>query len=192
MEVYLIRHTPTVAQEGVCYGQSDLELQHPFLPAFEQIKKATPSEEFIIFSSPLKRCAELAQYLAGEQTIQTDNRLMEIDFGQWENLAWNDIKKETLDSWMEDFVHIGPPGGENFIRFYERVSNFIQELISTQEKNAKVLIVTHAGVIRCFMCYLLNIPLVDAFKTPAAFGSITKMELYNDHSWNKLVYLNKL
>ena len=52
---------------------------------------------------------------------------------------------------MEDFVNVAPTNGESFNQMYLRVSNFI-EMLRNKDFN-DVLIVSHSGVIMCFLAY---------------------------------------
>ena len=53
MEIYLVRHTETVCEKGICYGQSDVDIAAPFDEIFNRIISELPSQA-LIFSSPLK------------------------------------------------------------------------------------------------------------------------------------------
>lgn len=174
MEVYLIRHIETVCEKGICYGQADVAIQEPFEHLFQEIRDQLPSEEMKVISSPLKRCTVLADFLSNEK-IEKDKRLIEMDFGNWELKNWNDIPQEELNPWMKDFVSVQVPNGESFEILYERVLSFIEDLRIQQHK--KVAIVTHAGVIRSFLCYQQNLPLKEAFQNKVTFGQIIKIIL---------------
>lgn len=174
MEVYLIRHTETVSEKGICYGQANVAIQEPFEHLFQEIKDQLPSEEMKVISSPLKRCTVLADFLS-KGTIEQDNRLMEMHFGNWELENWNDIPQQELNPWMEDFVSVQVPNGESFEILYERVLSFIDDL--KKQSHEKVAIVTHAGVIRSFLCYQQNLPLKEAFQNKVTFGQIIKILL---------------
>ena len=174
MEVYLIRHTETVSEKGICYGQADVTLLTPFEEQFQSIKQELGNEEMVFYSSPLQRCLQLAAYLT-KDTIEVDKRLMEMHFGNWELQPWNDIPNEELNPWMEDFVSVQVPNGESFEILYERVLSFIEEL--KQQSHEKVAIITHAGVIRSFLCYQQNLPLKDAFQNKVNFGQIIKITI---------------
>lgn len=100
---------------------------------------------------------------------------MEINFGKWEGKKWNDINQEELQKWMEDFVNIPAPEGENLSELYLRVSGFMDILRSKDFR--KVLLITHAGVIRCLWAYLLEIPLFNIFKIPVAYGEVFAFSL---------------
>ncbi|WP_130736536.1 alpha-ribazole phosphatase [Flavobacterium sp. J27] len=175
MEVYLVRHTETVCEKGICYGQADVVLREPYLQEFEKIKQQLSLQEKIpVFSSPLKRCTLLADFLSNSD-FQTDARLMEMHFGDWELQPWDTIPKEPLNKWMQDFVSVQVPHGESFVLLYERVLSFIEDL---KKKNIKKnLIITHAGVIRSFLCYQQKLPLQDAFQNKCNFGEVFKIIL---------------
>ena len=44
MEIYLVRHTETSCEKGICYGQTDVDLSEPFESIFENIVSQLPSE----------------------------------------------------------------------------------------------------------------------------------------------------
>jgi alpha-ribazole phosphatase len=173
MEVYLVRHTETVCEKGICYGQADVEIKEPYETLFEEIKEGLPKDA-LVFSSPLQRCTRLAHYIM-EQPIKTDSRLMEMNFGSWELQNWNDIPEFELTPWMQDFVSVQVPNGESFTQLYQRVVSFINDLKPLT--NDKVILITHAGVIRSFLCYYQNLPLKDAFQNKVAFGEIIKITI---------------
>lgn len=176
MEIYLVRHTETICEKGICYGQSDLDLAEPFDTIFESIVSKLPSEA-IIFSSPLKRCVLLAKYIQNQiKTIsyQEDQRLMEMNFGDWELQTWNDINPEQLNPWMEDFVNIQVSNGESFVELHERVGDFLSSQIS-KEITTPIIIVAHAGIIRSILCHHTFLPLKDAFNNKVDFGEVIKI-----------------
>jgi alpha-ribazole phosphatase len=189
MEVFLIRHTTPAIGKGVCYGQSDIPLAESFLEEAAKLRLHLPETFNRIYSSPLKRCMELASLLSHRTEVITDPRLMELNFGEWEKKRWDDISGEALDTWMKDFVNVPAPGGENFEMVFLRTQAFYEEL--TQRKEKQVAIVCHAGVIRAFLAIVLEIPLRNAFKIPVSYASVTKLNLNTDTCYCSLEYLNK-
>ena len=178
MEIYLVRHTETVCEKGICYGQSDVDIAAPFEMIFENIVSQLPSEA-LIFTSPLKRCVTLAKYIQAKTkaiSYQEDERLMEMNFGDWELKNWNEIPPEQLNPWMEDFVNIKVQNGESFAVLHERVGDFITALISKKIKSP-IVITAHAGVIRSILCHQTSLPLKDAFQNKVDFGQVIKIEL---------------
>lgn len=177
MEIYLVRHTETICEKGICYGQSDVNIAEPFDAIFNKIISQLP-QEAIIFSSPLKRCALLAKHIQNNvKTIsyQEDDRLKEMNFGDWELKNWNEIPPEQLNPWMEDFVNIKVSNGESFFELHERVGNFLSDKLSGT--NHPIIIVAHAGIIRSILCHQTSLPLKDAFNNKVDFGEVIRIEL---------------
>jgi len=178
MEVYLVRHTETVCEKGVCYGQSNVGILEPYDIVFENILKQLPKEAKL-YSSPLQRCVILAKHIQENIKIDSiieDKRLMEMHFGDWELQSWNDIPQEILNPWMEDFVNVRVPNGESFVDLNDRVLDFFENEIP-RDLEKPLIIVAHAGVIRSILCRVNNLPLQEAFKTPLDFGAVVKIEL---------------
>ncbi|NMM28103.1 MAG: phosphoglycerate mutase [Glaciimonas sp.] len=152
MRIYLIRHPrPEVAPE-MCYGRSDLTVSvqeqattlAALLPQLQALPPATP-----IFSSPLLRCATLAQQLSaarGGAAVQFDARLAEMDFGGWEMRSWDAIARNEIDAWAADLIHYRPGGGESVLQVITRVHTFHADLARLPFESAIVL--CHAGIIR--------------------------------------------
>jgi len=169
MEVYVIRHTPVSVGKDTCYGQINVPLADTFLVDVEQYRKQLPTDFDAVFCSPLQRCKDLATELKYENTL-FDNSILEMNFGDWENKKWNDIDQDKLNHWMVDFVNVKTPNGENLVELFERVKSFFDVL--RKQPSKKVLIITHAGVIRCLWAYILDIPLQNIFKIPVGHGEI--------------------
>ena len=85
MDIYLIRHTKTDTKKGLCYGQSDVPLADSFYDEALQLQQKLPelNGDCKVFSSPLSRCLRLANRFS--DTVTTDERLLEMNFGNWEN-----------------------------------------------------------------------------------------------------------
>ena len=173
MEVYLVRHTETVCEKGICYGQSDVQILEPYLELFESIKNQIPTDA-VVYSSPLFRCTELAKYLSNK--IITDTRLMEMNFGDWEMKNWDVIPPDDFAPWMNDFVNVAVPNGESFVELYNRVNDFLEKELQNHTSKP-IVIVAHAGVIRSILCKISNLPLKEAFNNKVGFGDVIKVEL---------------
>lgn len=159
MEIYLIRHTTPDVEKGICYGQTDLELTSTFPEEAEKILKQLPRTFDKVYSSPLKRCTQLAYLI--DKDYATDNRLMELNFGDWELKKWNDIPKSEIEPWYNDWVYTPAKQGESFIQLQNRILSFFNE---TPTMN-RIAIVAHAGVIRALWSYLNNKELKDSFNS---------------------------
>lgn len=165
MELYFVRHVQPDIATGVCYGQLDV----PLLPGYEALHAEIAQQlgaADIVYSSPLQRCGKLAAELGAP--VVYDARLMELHFGEWEGLTWDEIDRRLLDIWGESYIHEGPPGGESLLELVERLREFLQELQGVE----KVVIVSHAGVIRAAMHLLDGKGLEEVMAEKINYGGI--------------------
>lgn len=150
----------------------------------------------VIYSSPLERCKQLAShfrmYNESINKIYFDDRLMELNFGDWELKEWSKLNQEQLNAWMTDYVNYKIPNGESFVELYKRVNDFIRDELVNKEPQTPAIIVTHAGVIRSFLCKVLEHPLKNAFKISVDYGSITKIILSGNDCSNSVEFANKV
>lgn len=171
MEIHLVRHTKPKNVSGICYGHLDVDLESNYIKAIQKIQLNQYYDYAL--SSPLIRCVKLIENKVDK--YETDDRLKEMNFGDWEGKNWNEIDSNDIQPWYDDFVHQPTKNGESFMDLNRRVIDLIEEL---QTKDyLKVLIVTHAGVIRIFLHYILQFPLENAFQFSIDYGSITKIQL---------------
>ena len=147
--LWLARHAKPLIEEGVCYGQLDVPADSDATAACaSQLVKILPHGTQII-SSPLQRCEQLTHVLLGlrpDLASKTDPRLMEMNFGQWEGLRWDDIGAVAIDAWVSDFCYHRPGGGESVRQFMQRVALVWDE--TALSGDGPTLWITHAGVIR--------------------------------------------
>lgn len=202
MEIYVIRHTQLQSTKGLCYGQSNIALKNTFEEEALHIaqKLMSINEKSIknitrLYTSPAIRCMHLADFIAEfiEKTkgiyLKTtiDDRLQELNFGGWEKQTWDNIYKNDnnrYEKWVNDFVNTAPPNGETLLSMYHRVSDFIQELrhdnvVNQLANNQSILMVTHAGVIRCLWALCQQHPLNHFFDLKVHYGDIYKVTIKN-------------
>ncbi len=103
-----------------------------------------------------------------------DERFMEIDLGAWEGMEMETIKSTQPDDWEmrgKNMSAFRPPGGESFSDLAHRMNQGLrkQEIISSD----KVLIVTHAGVVRTLVCKSRGISLDSLFTVESNPGHMT-------------------
>ena len=191
MDIYLIRHSAVYNPNKLCYGQSEIPLEENFTVDFDWIKDALQAQftaDTLFISSPFRRCTKLADYLS-DGYYQINNQITEINFGSWEMKPWSKIDEHEMNPWMQDFVNYRIPKGENFIDLFERVISFYEEIIQKEVKN--IILVTHAGVIRSLVSYVLDFPLENAFNLQVDYSSISKIEYDEQNKLSKVVYLNR-
>ena len=191
MNLYLVRHTTPAIAPGVCYGQSDIEVAETFAHELEAVRgKLAAVMPVAIYSSPLKRCSQLAAAIASMTgcDVQHDPRLMELHFGDWELLAWNDIPRGLVDVWADDHVMQAPPAGESFHALSLRAQDFLQE-VSANHMGQNLVVLTHAGVIRAMLAQALNMKLADSFRLQIDYGSISQITVEN--AITRVAYVNR-
>lgn len=185
MEIYLIRHTTPDVDPGICYGQTDIELQDSFNKELDVLRKKLPMVFDVTYTSPLKRCYRLAQSINTKE-LKVESRLMELDFGDWEMRSWDELYKNGVAGWMDDFVTVRPPNGESFADLAKRVGPFFDEIISRPHET--VALVTHAGVIRTMIAYAIGLPLEHAFNMILDYSKVSCIRIVEDTK--RLVFLN--
>ena len=92
MQITVVRHTSVDVPKGICYGITDVPLASTFPDELIQVRHKLGSATFdFVYSSPLIRCTTLANEIIPHQPIRTDNRLTELNFGNWEMAEWNTL-----------------------------------------------------------------------------------------------------
>lgn len=177
MKLHLIRHTSLDIEDGICYGHSDIPLATTFTDEAKSVLTKLAQSYDMVFSSPSTRCTRLAKLINAEH-YQEKSELMEMNFGDWENKKWNDINQQQLNHWMDDFVNVQAPNGENLLIMQQRVEQFISSLNKSEYK--QVAIVTHAGVIRLFWAWVMDIPLENIFRLKLDYGAVFDVQLNQD------------
>ncbi len=151
--LYLLRHGETEFNVADRYqGQRDSPLtargrdQARAHGALLETLIAAPAAWRLV-ASPLGRtmatarivCAELG---LPEDAIETDDRLKEIAFGQWEGLTPAEIQARHPEAWAARCAerwHYRRPGGESFALVAARVGAFLREV------QGDTIVVGHGG-----------------------------------------------
>lgn len=135
-----------------------------------------------IFSSPMKRAVATAreiQSVTGGHLV-IDQRLREIDYGEWEGVPRNEVLKkwpELYAQYKRDPVKHFAPAGENPKIVSERIMDFwndLQQSPATREID-RIAIVTHNTVARILLTNLSEEPLEKYRERQIDNASITKL-----------------
>lgn len=178
MNLYIIRHTKVAVESGICYGQSDVSVASTFLSEKEKVKDEIAGITFdAIFCSPLFRCKILAVNIFQKEEIVFDERLKELNFGEWELKAWDAIYNSPKGKvWMDNYQTLPTLNGESYPEMVERVLEFYSELVL--KKYINIAIFTHAGVIRILKSSIERQPIDELFTSfKPVYGSIIKFEI---------------
>lgn len=165
MRLYLIRHPQPAVAPGICYGSTDLALAADPAAQAARLRDLLPGDA-PLYSSPLARARLLAEALHPAPRI--DERLREIDFGDWEMQPWDSLDRGLLDAWAADPFDFVPPGGEAVAALRRRVVAFLAEL------SGDAVLVAHAGVIKVCAAELAGE--VDWFALRFDYGAVSLIE----------------
>jgi len=194
LKVYLLRHGETQYNaDGNRYcGRTDVWLTEKGLKqarlVFEQLKDKKIDA---VYSSPLERARHTAKLATGSETVETDTRIIEIDFGDWEGKTKDEFIAEdpaSWNDWMDD------PGtaragrtGESGKEVIARLEAFYNEMLR-KHFNGTILVVGHNGINRLYMAHKLGMNLKHYRRIVQENSSVTEFELDNngDFSLKKL------
>lgn len=182
MDLILIRHPKTVAPLGTCYGSTDLEPDPDHLAADAARLRPLIPENARIVASPLQRARLLAERLG--ENIETDARLRELGFGEWEMQRWDALPRADMDSWAANVAGHVPPGGESLRDMEARVKDWWAET----PKTGVLFAVAHGGPWRVLAANLLGLPLEKSLQFEIEWGGRSHFR-FHDHGvqlrgWN--------
>lgn len=115
----------------------------------------------------------LAEYCGYPEPV-FDDRIKEINFGDWEMQPPEKIYPPTSE-WLEDYMNIPTPNGEDFPVFYRRVAGFLDELRTKDFR--RVAVFAHCGVLLCAGLYVGMFGEKEAWNNLVGFDGIQRIEL---------------
>lgn len=178
MEVYLIRHTSVAVPKGYCYGVSDVELNESFEAEAEAVRLHLEGIDFdAVFSSPLSRAVRLANF-CGYEDAETDYRVREINFGEWEMRSFDELYRDDarFREWCEgDYINTSSPGGESFAQQMERFRLFLEE--KKAQGLSRIAVFTHGGILACGLIMTGQAEAKDALSVVPPYGSVITITL---------------
>jgi broad specificity phosphatase PhoE len=169
--MYLLRHGATannLAQPPLLQGRA----QNPQLSpqgrrqAHAAATALADREIAAVYSSPLTRAVETAEFVAKEHALETQtvDAIIEVDVGRWEGGNWKDISKDEPDAYrrfVDDPAMHGYAGGENLGQVADRVRPAF-EMLMDQHLGQAIVVVAHNVVNRVYLAGLLAIPVRNA------------------------------
>ena len=176
-KIYIIRHGQTeMNSRKVLQGRTDLPLNaEGVVQAAETAEKLNSMGICFdrVFSSPLARAIRTAELLAPGKAVETDDRLIEMDYGPFEGMDLLSPAPEVM-SFFRDFTNTpAPEGMEALDSVVSRAGSFIESLRGI---SGCILISTHAIAMKGILEYL----------TPESHGSY-----WSKHIGNCAVFLTE-
>jgi alpha-ribazole phosphatase len=176
----LVRHAePTDDARGRCYGTLDVELSprgHEQARALAAALAATPVDAVV--SSPRLRALATAEPVAAAHglRVEVDERLRELDFGDFEGRAYEEIERSEpaiFRAWMEAPTTVRFPNGESYDDLRARAVAALEDVRACCET---AVVVTHGGVIRAGLAHWLELPAHAIFRLDQRHVGVTVVE----------------
>lgn len=163
---YLLRHGETQSNRADRFsGRHHSPLTNRGIEEAKQNGRALhrlidDASDFRFVTSPLPRTQHTAR-LIGEALgrpdarLETDERLVEIDFGVWDGLTLEEIKRDYGPEWrmrLQDRWHYRIPEGESYAEVAARVGSWMNEA------HGRLIVVTHGAVERILRGLYAGLP----------------------------------
>lgn len=191
--ICLLRHGETSFNaDGNKYcGRTDIGLTEKgvsqAMGMYEKLKEYTFDA---IYSSPLQRARKTAEIVSGRASdVLVDDRLIEVDFGEWEGMRPDEFQTKDPESW-ENWLAAperfsAGRTGETAMQVISRLQSFYDELIE-RYSGKTVLIVGHNGVNRLFLASQLGMPLKNYRRLIQENSALTLLTLAKHQGCNLL------
>jgi probable phosphoglycerate mutase len=155
-----------------------LELKAELARGLKNSDLKTDLNDWYFVSSPLKRCKETMDILLHalglpDHSYDTDQRLLEISFGEWEGKSWAELRAEVPDLVQARFDNpwdVCGPQGETYTELKTRVCNWYESLPS------KTIAVTHSGpsrIVRDCVCSVKRDEILTLTSPQDSFLAVT-------------------
>ncbi|HMF04832.1 MAG TPA: histidine phosphatase family protein [Acidimicrobiia bacterium] len=172
--IAFVRHGETPPNRaGLLLGRSDAALTDHGEAQAERLAKALAGSGVErVLTSPLRRARDTAAPIAAacDRAVEVDERLIEIDYGDWEGSPFGDLEPAVVTRWRGD-GSFAPPGGESLEVVAERVASFCEEWLDDRV----VVAVSHVSPIKAAVTWTLRVPPELAWRMRLDVASITRI-----------------
>jgi alpha-ribazole phosphatase len=162
--LYIVRHGETEWNKiGRYQGITNVPLNENGIAQAKACGNALKDIHFDrILSSDLSRALVTAETIRGNRQleIKTDERLREINFGDWEKLLFTEIEERwpgLIDQMYRRPDIVKVPNGESFQEVQDRAWSAVSDFLNENNEDETILITCHGGTIRTILCKLLDI-----------------------------------
>jgi broad specificity phosphatase PhoE len=136
LTLILTRHGQAASADIMLGGQLDVPLTPNGRHEAEALARRLAGVRIDrIVSSPMLRALETAQTVATGRPVEVDERLRELDYGQWEGLTYEEVEARDpalRARWDHDPGSTHSPGGESGEDVAARALSFLVELLEAE------------------------------------------------------------
>ena len=173
----LVRHGRTAANAaGLLQGRLDQPLdelgERQAAAVASYVLQSVGNVDRVI-SSPLVR----AQQTAAEFGVpfETDERWIELAYGQYEGVPHAEVPSEIWGIWREDPSFV-PAGGESLAELDDRVRTACDDVAMTA-RSENVVIVSHVSPMKSAVAWALGVGLEIAWRSHLSHASVCRIEM---------------
>ena len=152
----LVRHGRTPANAaGLLQGHLNQDLDKVGERQAEAVAQHVQASVAVdtVISSPLRRAQQTAS--AFGLPVETDERWIELSYGEYEGKPHNDVPSEVWSRWIHDFDFI-PPGGESLSALDQRVRAACDDL-RERATQQNVVVVSHVSPMKSAVAWTLGV-----------------------------------
>jgi broad specificity phosphatase PhoE len=175
--IAFVRHGETEPnRDGLLLGRSDVSLTGRGREQADRLAKTfTDRGVARVLTSPLRRARETAEPIASAcgVTPEVDDRLIEVDYGEWEATPFAGLEPEIVRRWRRD-ADFAPPGGESLAAVAARTGSLCDELLGTRADDVLVA-VSHVSPIKAAVTWTLGVSPELAWRMRLDVASITRI-----------------
>lgn len=172
----LVRHGRTMANaRALLQGRADHPLDDVGVVQAARVAEAVRRTHDVarVLSSPLVRAQQTAAAISDDVIV--DDRFIELDYGEFDGVAIEDVPTETWKKWRED-PHFRPPGGESLVELDGRVHPALDSL-SDEARHHDIVIVSHVSPIKSAAVWALGAEASLTWKLSLDRASITRIAI---------------
>ncbi|MDO4909698.1 MAG: histidine phosphatase family protein, partial [Corynebacterium sp.] len=188
VKLIVVRHGQTDCARDSIYSGSGTDIPLNEV-GFEQVKraaryvKAHDMQIDALIASPMLRTQQTAKALAAvvDLPIINDERIIEINFGEWEGKSVAEVHKANPKNhgvFLSDPA-VPAPGGESCVEMYERVRGF-RDWLFDNYAGKTVLLATHSGPTRVLLALAANLPADQMRRFAVDTASVNIVEFWED------------
>jgi len=149
-----------------------------------------------IFSSPNISAVETTDIIAkniGEPSFFKHSGLTDKREGEWAGKTYWQIREEDpklWEKWSKDPINFCPPGGESVRDFISRIGRALRDIRTNYEIGDKIILSTHAGVVKALLILALDIPVDNFFRIDVPLGSVSRIDWSSSYAVVKFLSLS--
>jgi len=190
VKLFVVRHGRTAQNAaGRLLGRADPPLDELGERQAAALAAAIGPVDRVV-SSPLLRTRQTAEAFGVE--VEVDERLVELDYGDWDGRPVGAVSAEEWAQWRRD-LEFAPPGGESLAALARRVREACTSLTEIAADDETVVAVTHVSPVKAALCWALGVHDAVVWRTFVAPASITRIAVRPTgpqlHSFNETGHL---